>query len=898
MHNYRVVQKLADGSAADVFLARAKSSSEEVIVEVLRRDLQDDTLIVNRFLAEAKLRQSLTHPNVTRRVGEGRTPDGRPFFVTEPVTGESLRTCLIKHGPIGLRELLKLMVPICDALHYLHQRGMIHGNLKPANVYLCGGLAAYNPKLFDSGLALFRTGRALPTKSMMLVEPEYMAPERIGGQRANILSDVYALGLLLYEMASGGPPFTSREIRETRRRQVQDPCPPLPPGYEPLAPILARCLAKEPRQRYPNAAELRDELLALSRQNLSATGGRDGKVNLGASEGEVLGNYQLQKLLGAGAMGQVFQARHVRLDRAMAIKLLRPEHASNRGFIDRFFQEARAANQINHEHIVQIFDFVEEQSADGPRVYCVMELLHGKSLEQLIRQESVGVQRTVRMARQICSALAASHKVGVVHRDIKPDNIFITERGGVREYVKVLDFGVAKLRPANGAKDSADGEIVGTPAYMAPEQAAGGTTDSRTDIYALGTVLYRMLAGKLPFRAPSLARHIAKLISEPPPPMGDVTPGGEAVPPELKRLVMRCLEKDPARRPQSMTVLAELLKPFEEGPVRRLDGGDEPYQMAHIEAALEQMWSAEASGPQLIAQDEVQLLESMAARPAARTPTPPPPRIAPVSSPRHTPVPPARRPLGEDEPQKTRAERPLMKSLHGADGDEGGPSALTALAEHSLLSDEVAGLKEFDEPLRGQELSVSPSRPDEPLSFEQPEEPDEPLELVTRARPRTPPPLATQPLSPRPQRAPAKGMGASVYWGGAVALCLALATLTWRLIPTARPPVSDELSPTAPIRVEPAGKPITTRRVKLQLNSDPPGARVVRVQTGRLIGVTPLEYEGIASDQPLSLTFELAGHLPTPREVPMDADARITVQLERAPEPEAAQPRRLFKKRR
>ncbi len=851
VHSYRVVQKLADGSAADVFLARAKTSSEEVIVEVLRREHQDDASVVSRFLAEAKLRQGLMHPNVTRRVGEGLTPDGRPFFITEPVTGESLRTCLIKHGPLALRDLVKVMVPICDALHYLHQRGMIHGSLKPANVYLCGGLSAFNPKLFDAGLALFRTGRTPLVKSNMLVEPEYMAPERIGGRRANILSDVYSLGLLIYEIASGGPPFTAREIRETRRRQVQDPTPPLPRGYDLLAPILGRCLAKEPKDRFRTAAALRDELVALSKLNLDATGVHDtGHLHAGPHEGEILGNYQLERVLGAGAMGRVFEARHVKLDRQMAIKLLRPEHASNRGFIDRFFQEARAANQINHEHIVQIFDFLEEPHAEGPRVYCVMELLQGKSLEQMIRKESVGVQRTVRMARQICSALAAAHKVGVIHRDIKPDNIFITERSGVREYVKVLDFGVAKLRPAPGTKDphgAHEGEIVGTPAYMAPEQAAGGETDPRTDIYALGTVLYRMLAGKLPFRAPSLARHIGKLLNEPPPPLGDVTPAGEAIAPELKRLVMRCLEKEPAKRPQNMTVLAELLKPFEEGPVRRVDGADEPYQMSHIEAALDALWAPEPSGPKLVSPHEVHLLQD--SRPARR------------------PV-----PLGaEDEPQKTLAERPARKPRSD---EESGPSELTAIADHSLLADDVAGLSAFD----AAALAAPPPEATA-AGLHAAANKEEPIELAVKARPRTPTPLALTPRSAR-RSARARRRAAILSWSVAGALCLGFVGLAWRVLAARAAPEVEETD----VSME-SSSIRGPRRVKLLISSDPPGARVLRADSGKALGKTPMEFESLANDQPLRVAFELDGYARTERSISLDVNARVNVELDPAPDP-------------
>ncbi|MGQ0504004.1 MAG: serine/threonine-protein kinase, partial [Myxococcaceae bacterium] len=789
MHNYRVVSKLAEGSAAEVFLARGKTSPEEVIVEVLRREVQSDSALSSKVIGEAKLRQSWQHPALTRRVGEGRTPDGRSFFVSEPVTGESLRTCLCNSGPIKLRELLKIAIPICDALHYLHQHGKIHGNLKPANVFLLGGLRAFNPKLFDSALALFRTGRALHVKPSSLVEPEYMSPERIGGQRANVLSDVYSLGLVLYEMATGGPPFTSREIRETRRRQMHESVPPLPQSHEALAPILSRALAKDPKSRFPSAAALRDELTALSQTiALDSAPGKPTptpRFEPSLAEGKVLGNYQLQGLLGAGAMGQVFQARHIKLDRQMAIKLLRPEHASNRGFIDRFFQEARAANQINHEHIVEIFDFVEEQHPDGPQVYCVMELLQGKSLEQVIRKETVGIQRSVRIVRQICSALAAAHKVGVVHRDIKPDNIFITERAGVRDFAKVLDFGVAKLRPTpNGPDNHVDGEIVGTPAYMAPEQASGEPTDSRTDIYALGTVLYRILAGRLPFRAPSLPRHIAKLLTEPPPPMGDVTPGGEAIPGDLQRLILRCLEKDPKKRPQSMTLLSELLKPFEDAVVRRIDSTDEPYQMSHVEAALESMWNAEPAGPQMIAGDDVQLIESVHQR--APTPRPPPPTRTPKPPPTaqlaHEAAtqavvdvfhpdeedPDLDEALGPKEPsERTRAERPLMLALGEAEDLEDALDR-TTIADPESVKQDQDGLQLINEPLALQVPRLETPRPGPVLAAPAPQ---------LSAPHRTPVPLRTPTPLTRPQQRKMR-----VYWVSACLLCTTLVGMTYRMI--------------------------------------------------------------------------------------------------------------------
>jgi Protein kinase domain/PEGA domain len=269
-----------------------------------------------------------------------------------------------------------------------------------------------------------------------------------------------------------------------------------------------------------------------------------------AQEGEVLGNYQLERLLGEGSMGRVFQARHVRLGRQVALKVLRPQHARDGSFVRRFFQEARSVNQINHEHIVEIFDFVED--AERGHVYCVMELLRGQSLAETMKEEKLTLARIQRIGVQVCAALGAAHKVGVVHRDVKPDNLFIAHRSGQADFVKVLDFGVAKILTSEGTGNTLDGTIIGTPTYMAPEQAAGLPVDHRADIYAVGNLLYEMLAGHPPFQAPAFGQLVVQIITQPPPPLPERLASGEPMPPALAELVLRCLSKDPESRPQQL----------------------------------------------------------------------------------------------------------------------------------------------------------------------------------------------------------------------------------------------------------------------------------------------------------------------------------------------------------
>lgn len=330
------------------------------------------------------------------------------------------------------------------------------------------------------------------------------------------------------------------------------------------------------------------------------------------------GPYEPVRLLGEGSMGQVFLARHTLLGRQVALKVMRPEHARCRELVARFFQEARAVNEIDHEHIVEVFDFVEEPEAG--LACCVMELLEGKSLGALLRGEPLPVQRACTIARQICEALDAAHRLGVVHRDLKPDNVFITERLG-HDFVKVLDFGVAKLLAPLGPSPAAQtmaGAIVGTPSYMAPEQAIGLPVDHRADIYSAGVVLYQMLSGHLPFEAQTFGQLSALLMTERPPPLGRVSASGEHIPRRLRALVMRCLEKRPEDRPESMAELARGLAPYCEWPVRRAPVRNGPvWALAALALALTVSWGAWA--PRLLAGEPAQVTLQISSLPPGAT---------------------------------------------------------------------------------------------------------------------------------------------------------------------------------------------------------------------------------------------------------------------------------------
>jgi hypothetical protein len=265
-------------------------------------------------------------------------------------------------------------------------------------------------------------------------------------------------------------------------------------------------------------------------------------------------------------MGRVYLAEHARLGRKVALKLLRASATRDPKLVERFFREARAVNQINHEHIVQITDFVE---GEGGASYYIMELLRGQTLgARMLEEGALPLDRVLSIGIQTCEALAAVHEQGIVHRDLKPDNIFLTERWGQRDFVKLLDFGVVKLteRSSEEVNSRTDpGVVLGTPAYMSPEQVSGKPVDHLSDIYTLGVILYEMVTGRKPFKGKSFGEMVIKHLSVKPPRPSKQKTIRDKLPPPLEQLIMRCLEKSPADRPGSVAAVLEQLVAIAEG---------------------------------------------------------------------------------------------------------------------------------------------------------------------------------------------------------------------------------------------------------------------------------------------------------------------------------------------
>lgn len=273
----------------------------------------------------------------------------------------------------------------------------------------------------------------------------------------------------------------------------------------------------------------------------------------------VADKYRIARLLGRGGMARVYKAENLATGRIVAVKILHSELTSDDVTLARFQQEARAAAQIGHRHVVEVVDLGVEPSG-AP--FLVMEYVRGRSLSELLRAEGeLPVARACRIACQVLEALGAVHACGVVHRDLKPDNMLLTTEDGARDHVKLCDFGIATFAEAHARLElTPAGRTMASPHYASPEQLAGARgRDARVDLYAVGVILYEMLAGRKPFEAPSMADLFAKILGEEQPPLSVFR---RDVPAALEAIVARALAKDPNGRQANAAELIAALTPF------------------------------------------------------------------------------------------------------------------------------------------------------------------------------------------------------------------------------------------------------------------------------------------------------------------------------------------------
>jgi serine/threonine protein kinase/Tol biopolymer transport system component len=548
--HYRILDRLGGGGMGVVYKAVDLKLDRPVALKFLAHQRGASEESKRRLIREAKAASALDHPNICTVHEIDETADGALFIVMALCEGETLRD-RIARGPLAVPEAVAIAEQVAAGLARAHERGIVHRDVKPANVIVAPDGRV---KLVDFGVAKLVDQSRITRAGMAMGTAAYMSPEQFYGEDAGPRMDIWSLGVVLYEMVTGCYPFpgeTEAEMVRAILEQAPKPMDRFRPGVPPaLERIVGRALAKHPDGRYAGMSAMGAELQSLA-VALGAPSAPDGDRTLleipilpppagpeAATEeaGSRVDHYEILEILGGGGMGVVYKARDTRLARTVALKFLPPELTRDPQARERFEEEARAASSLDHPNLCTILELGE--APDG-RLYLAMPHYDGETVRRKIDRGPLDVAEALDIATQIARGLAKAHRNGIVHRYIKPANLIVTSDG----VVKVLDFGLAKL--AGMAAHAHTGSSAGTPAYMSPEQARGDEVDARTDLWSLGVVLYEMLAGRRPFRGERAPAVTYAILNERPQPLREPRP---EVPAELARIVERLMAKEPGER--------------------------------------------------------------------------------------------------------------------------------------------------------------------------------------------------------------------------------------------------------------------------------------------------------------------------------------------------------------
>jgi len=550
LSRYKVLDRLGGGGAGVVYKAQDTKLERFVALKFLSSSRSGSEADKRRFLREARAASALDHPHICTVYEIDETPEGELFIAMAFCEGETLKQ-RIERGPLPIGQAADLAAQIAGGLAAAHDKGIVHRDVKPANVMVS---SEGRVKIVDFGIAKLEDESRLTRAGTAVGTVGYMAPEQIRGEAVDARTDVWALGLVLYEMLTGRPAFQGATEHELIRSLLsRDPEPmasvrtAVPADLE---RIVARALAKDPAGRYQRADAMRAELLAFLGYTSPSDGLDRTAVEIPSRPiqtrhyddsghgllGRAIGHYRIVALLGGGGMGIVYKADDLRLARTVALKFLPPELTRDPEAKARFMQEARAASGLDHPNVCTIHEVGE---TDDGRLFLAMPCYDGETLRSRIERGPLPIDEATDIAQQIAKGLSKAHGRGIVHRDIKPANLVVTSDG----VVKILDFGLAKL--AGAAALTRTGSSIGTPAYMSPEQARGDDVDHRTDLWSLGVVLYEMVAGRRPFRGEHEQAVLYSLLNDEPKRLSSLRPD---TPRELEKIVEGLLEKDPEDR--------------------------------------------------------------------------------------------------------------------------------------------------------------------------------------------------------------------------------------------------------------------------------------------------------------------------------------------------------------
>jgi serine/threonine protein kinase len=598
---YEILEELGKGGMGVVYLARQVSLNRLVALKMILSGRRVSGAELRRFRTEAEAVARLQHPGIIQ-VYEFGEWQGQPWFALEYCAGGTLAG---KVGESGLlpNDAVRLVESIARAVLAAHEAGFIHRDLKPGNILLA---AEGTPKVADFGLArvlgpttvsegelpLSLVGADRTVTGSIMGTPAYMAPEQAAGRVRDICpaTDVWALGVILYELLTGTRPFSASSTIELRQQILHQPVQAPSKVREgipaDLDVICQRCLEKEPSRRYPTACDLAEDLSRfLQDEPLSHISPRSPAWWVWWARRN---GYDTLEEIARGGMAVVFRARHLGLNRVVALKMiLTGEHAGH-DVLARFQCEAEAVARLTHPNIVQIYEIDQHQGLH----FISLEYCSAGSLDRHLKGTPIDPALAAHLVSTLARAMQHAHERGVLHRDLKPANVLLAEASGGRQapveaatggsrppladlVPKITNPGL--VRTLGELTQTRPGMPLGTPSYLAPEQAEGKDLEvgPATDVYALGAILYECLTGRPPFRAATVLDTLHQVIHEEPVPPRQLNAN---VPRDLEAIILKCLQKQPGHRYARASALADDLRCFLEGrpilarPVSRLGG--------------------------------------------------------------------------------------------------------------------------------------------------------------------------------------------------------------------------------------------------------------------------------------------------------------------------------------
>jgi len=559
---YRIEEFIGRGSMSACYRAVNTVLGTTVALRVLSPEYRNEPLVVTAFQEKAHYGALVSHPsiiNVHDLVMEGEDL----FVVAEFVDGPKLSDVITERGPMGAKDGLRILSRVADALACAHETGAVHRNITPHNIKIRND---GTPVVIDFGMAIVMKD-FFPSKGDTEGRLKYMSPEELREGDVDYRTDLWGLGVTAYFLFTGKHPFPGESTEAIRTQILSGRVSATPSRLHSGLPrdidgLVDRLLAADPKDRFGSAREVQEELKRL----LEILAGPDeDTVTMGPPDlsrpkfGSLstvrhrdFGPYRLLELKGAGSFAMVYMAEDRRTGRLVALKHLKPEYADSEDIIERFRQEAQIAQRIDHPNVVRFFEFGVEERDDGHTdIYFTMEYIEGPRLKDLIPAgRPMQLPRALDVALQIAQGLHAAHEVGIIHRDLKPGNILLDKEGKAL----VADFGVAVAHFVEKRLTN-PGQLMGTYAYMSPEQASGEEVVPASDLYSLGVILYEMLTGDIPIKdGPPLLMLRSITEDEPAPFLAS-----REVPPALQELTMQLLRKAPSGRARSAAEVAEAL---------------------------------------------------------------------------------------------------------------------------------------------------------------------------------------------------------------------------------------------------------------------------------------------------------------------------------------------------